>query len=85
MSQTHCALTELLVTECGHCRPRAYSPPPINGTIRLGGEFGAKYPGLCDLCDRRIEVNSWIAPILDDLNRVDGYACQTCIDGGAVS
>lgn len=79
MTSPRCDRTDLLIDECAHCRPRAYSPPPI-GHVRLGGIFAARYPGACALCMRRIESGDWIAPVLDDADDADGYACETCVE-----
>jgi hypothetical protein len=75
-----CGRTDLLVEQCAHCRPRADSPPPIDG-VRLGGAFIARYPGRCALCPRRIDVGDWIAPALDEDDDADGYVCAHCIAG----
>jgi hypothetical protein len=79
-----CERTDLLTDQCAHCRPRAYSPPPVGG-VRFGPEFTARYPGKCALCDRRIEIDDPIAGVLDDCDDVEGYACARCVEDGVTA
>jgi hypothetical protein len=59
---SRCTLTELLTTECAHCRPK---PPPTPAERRnLGPWFAASYGGACSECGAEF------AP--GDLIRADG-------------
>lgn len=68
-TDTRCALTELLVDQCAHCRgfkdlPRA---------PRFSPRFYASYPGTCVVCDDAILPGDTIRAKDDD-----GYVCNAC-------
>jgi hypothetical protein len=51
VSEERCPRTELLVTNCAHCRP--VSNLPLEGHD-LGPVFDANFPGRCVGCERPI-------------------------------
>jgi hypothetical protein len=61
---------DLLVSQCGYCRPPATGLP---AELRLGPWFTAGYAGRCSMGDERIEPGDTI--------RADGeggYLCEPC-------
>jgi hypothetical protein len=65
-----CAVTELEVTGCAHCRPVIDTPRPARA---LGRWFPARYAGRCSDCDTRFHEDEEI--------RADGeggYLCEDC-------
>jgi hypothetical protein len=70
MAEPRCELTDLLVSQCGHCRPPAEPPPP---ELDVGPWFAAGYPGRCSLGEETIREGDRI--------RADGeggYLCRAC-------
>ena len=70
IAPVRCAVTELEVTGCAHCRK---TPTPPRPTRTLGRWFPARYAGRCSQCDDRFHE--------DDEIRADGeggYLCGTC-------
>ena len=70
IAPVRCAVTELEVTGCTHCRK---TPTPPRPTRTLGRWFPARYAGRCSQCDDRFHE--------DDEIRADGeggYLCGTC-------
>jgi hypothetical protein len=65
-----CELTDLLVSDCAHCRGIA-EERPIDP--ELGPWFAAAYPGHCARCSFPIRVGNTIRA---DGHR--GYLCQEC-------
>jgi hypothetical protein len=49
-----CAVTELYVDQCAHCRPPA-APPPT--PVLLGPWFSAAYAGQCSECGEEFEAD----------------------------
>lgn len=79
-SPERCALTELIKTQCAHCRPK---PPPFQPAQfddpgddydAASTTFQAKYSGRCELCDGLFHVGDWISRTSDG-----DYICCDCL------
>jgi hypothetical protein len=72
MSAERCDKTELLVTECAHCKYGDARPEPIEVP---GHVFAAWYPGVCTECEQEIHPGDWIVAVGLD----QGYAHDGCV------
>lgn len=72
-----CEITELLQSQCAHCRTPDVRPQP--GDLPHGPPFDARYPGVCgnDSCSRFFHAGESIARLEDD-PRI--YICSVCGD-----
>lgn len=67
--EPRCERTELLVSQCAHCRPAP--PKPV---YEIAYRFEAAYDGTCGVCEEPIEAG-------ENIGRIDGenlYACPSC-------
>jgi hypothetical protein len=76
-SPERCELTELIKSQCAHCRPQAprfrealFDDPFSDDDTAT---FQARYSGRCEQCDGLFEVGDWIARTGDS-----DYLCQDC-------
>lgn len=72
MTGLRCDLTDLIVDQCGHCRPTPVAEP---GDLVITNRFSARFPGACAACDGRIRED-------DRIGRTgDGeYVCEKCCE-----
>lgn len=68
-----CSLTELLVTDCAHCRGHQ-DPPREPATAELGPWFTARFDGRCSACDNTTYEGDQI--------RADGFGGYLCLAWG---
>jgi len=54
-----CDVTELLVTQCAHCRRTPDQPQPHPARV-LGQQWRAAYPGKCLACGAHFAPGDWI-------------------------
>ncbi len=54
LTSPRCTITDLLATQCAHCRPTP--PAPKRDSARLGPWFAATYPGNCASCGARFDI-----------------------------
>lgn len=77
-SSERCPLTELIKTQCAHCRPPAapvfahalFDSPGDTGP---GPIFAAQYAGRCGRCDGFFEEHDWICR-----TGTGDYICEEC-------
>jgi hypothetical protein len=70
MGEPRCDMTDLFVSQCGHCRPPVEEPPP---ELDCGPWFTAKLDGRCSLGEEQVRPGDRI--------RSDGevgYLCRSC-------
>jgi len=82
MSENRCAVTDLLIEQCAHCRPstrNASIPPdpfdePFDGPDeKIGPWFSARWPGECSECGEWFPVGEQIRA-----DGESGYLAQCC-------
>lgn len=81
-SDERCDLTELITTQCAHCRAPVRHPRFIEALFDTPGDdddtivatFPAQYSGRCADCDSRFSGGDWIS-------RTAGgdYLCSGCV------
>lgn len=72
MSEIRCSVTELITSQCAHCRPTP-EPDPFDEPSDRGPWFHASYRGECAECGDEFEAG--------DLIRADGnggYVADCC-------
>lgn len=76
-SPQRCELTELIKTQCAHCRPRAprFREPLFDDPFEhdVVATFVAQYSGRCEECDGLFEVGDWISR-----TGTGDYLCRDC-------
>lgn len=72
MADDRCPVTELLPTECAHCR-RVELPTAVQRPF--GRPFRAAYPGSCSDCGGRFGADDWIRADGDG-----GYVHDDCAE-----
>lgn len=70
--EPRCALTELPVSMCGHCRAPKAEPVP---EVEISHFLLARYPGACAVCGGHISPDDRIGRLADQ----PGYACEDCL------
>lgn len=77
MADTRCDVTDLIATQCAHCRPAPAEPERSTSPGDYGHVFTARYPGVCSEGGDRIHEG--------DLIRYCGYegayAHDECLTG----
>jgi hypothetical protein len=74
MADTRCPITDLLPTECAHCRKLPDLEAPSTGLRLLGKAFPAAYPGRCAGCHRDFTAGTRIRCDLEN----GGYLADCC-------
>lgn len=77
MGEPRCAQTDLLVSQCAHCRPASepdFERPSQLDHHDVGPVFTARFDGLCACCSEPVFEG-------DELRMVDGEPwCVPCVD-----
>lgn len=68
--EPRCERTELLVSQCDHCRPK----PPV-AKPEISYRFNAMYPGRCSICDFGFYEDTRIGRLADG-----DLACPDCCE-----
>lgn len=80
MGEARCEKTDLLVSQCAHCRPApVVREVPFGGVPKIGSNvmirFTAKFEGQCGECGTHLSAGGEIG------RSVDGtYLCRDCCD-----
>jgi hypothetical protein len=74
VSEIRCEITELITTQCAHCR----GIPDPKPERTLGRPFVAAYAGKCRECADYYEAGDRIRRVCDEDG--DGYLCPVCAD-----
>lgn len=81
-SDERCFLTELIKTQCAHCRQPSRpvfaealftTPDSDDEDNDVVATFHARYPGWCAACERAIHEGDWIARLGSG-----AYVCDGC-------